>query len=72
MPRGPKREKVPADVIGAAITVARISFGDANERTTRPSGRVPNGSASAKARAGKMRGEDRAAVARKTASARCG
>ena len=28
MPRGPKGEKRPADVVGAAIKVARISVGE--------------------------------------------
>jgi hypothetical protein len=32
MPRGPKGEKRPADVIGAAIMVGRIATGDIEER----------------------------------------
>jgi len=31
MPRGPKGEKRPADVIGAAVMVARLSVGDLQE-----------------------------------------
>jgi hypothetical protein len=31
MPRGPKGEKRPADVIGAAVTVARIATGEIEE-----------------------------------------
>jgi hypothetical protein len=31
MPRGPKGEKRPADVIGAAVTVGRIATGDVTE-----------------------------------------
>jgi hypothetical protein len=31
MPRGPKGEKRPADVIGAAIAVARIATGEAED-----------------------------------------
>ena len=31
MPKGPKGEKRPADVIGAAILVGRIATGDAED-----------------------------------------
>jgi len=31
MPRGPKGEKRPADVIGAAVLVGRIATGDATD-----------------------------------------
>ncbi|GFO82205.1 MAG: hypothetical protein A49_18320 [Methyloceanibacter sp.] len=31
MPRGPKGEKRPTDVIGAAVTVARIATGEIEE-----------------------------------------
>ncbi len=31
MPKGPKGEKRPADVIGAAITVAKIATGEVEE-----------------------------------------
>ena len=34
MPRGPKGEKRPADVIGAAVMVGRIATGEADEATT--------------------------------------
>ncbi len=33
MPRGPKGEKRPADVIGAAVTVAKIATGEIEETT---------------------------------------
>ncbi len=33
MPKGPKGEKRPADVIGAAITVAKIATGEIEEQT---------------------------------------
>jgi hypothetical protein len=32
MPRGPKGEKRPADVIGAAVMVGRIATGEINEK----------------------------------------
>jgi hypothetical protein len=36
MPRGPKGEKRPADVIGAAIMVGRIATGEIEEATPPP------------------------------------
>ncbi len=33
MPRGPKGEKRPADVIGAAVMVAKIATGEIIHRT---------------------------------------
>jgi hypothetical protein len=32
MPRGPKGEKRPADVIGAAVMVAKIATGEITEK----------------------------------------
>jgi hypothetical protein len=32
MPRGPKGEKRPADVIGAAVVVAKIATGEITEK----------------------------------------
>jgi hypothetical protein len=37
MPRGPKGEKRPADVIGAAVMVGRIATGEIEERPTKDS-----------------------------------
>lgn len=72
MPTGPRSEKRPADVIGAAILVARIATGEVVEEVREPSGKVRSGLAGAKARAEKMTGEERSAVARKAADARWG
>lgn len=36
MPRGPKGERRPADVIGAAVMVARIATGEIEERLVTP------------------------------------
>jgi hypothetical protein len=36
MPRGPKGEKRPADVIGAAVMVGRIATGEIKERARAP------------------------------------
>lgn len=51
MPRGPKGEKRPADVIGAAIMVARIATGEQEEilpKTRRSEGGKVGGPARAK------------------------
>jgi len=39
MPRGPKGEKRPADVIGAAITVAKIATGEIKEESEAEEGK---------------------------------
>lgn len=72
MPKGPKGEKRPADVIGCAVQVARLSVGLETEELREPSGRVRSGHAGAKARAESMSKEERSAVAKKAAVARWG
>ena len=67
MPRGPGGEKRPADVVGAAIMVARLSVGDLDEEPKAPSGRVRSGQAGGAARARALSGEDRTTIARKAA-----
>lgn len=72
MPKEPKGEKRPADVIGCAVQVARLSVGLETEELREPSGRVRSGHAGAKARAESMSKEERSAVAKKAAMARWG
>lgn len=72
MPTGPRGEKRPADVIGCAVMVARLSVGDEEECTTAPSGRVRSGMAGAMARAEKLSKEDRTKIAQKAAAVRWG
>lgn len=72
MPRGPRGEQRPADVIGAAIMVARLSVGDFSETLKEPSGKVRSGHAGAKARADKLTPDQRREIARKAAAARWG
>lgn len=69
MPRGPKGEKRPADVIGAAIMVARIATGEVQEDKPR-SGRVRSGQAGAKARSNALSAEERRVIAKKAAAKR--
>jgi hypothetical protein len=41
MPRGPRGEKRPADVVGAAVKVARISVGDEPDDRNREASVTP-------------------------------
>ena len=70
MPRGPKGEKRPADVIGAAVMVAKIATGEIEERAEPKSAAAELGSKGGKARAEKMSPERRAEIARKAAEKR--
>ena len=72
MPTGPMRQKRPADVVGCAVTVARIATGEIEETLAEKSGRVRSGYASAKARAEKLTKEERREIAAKAAAARWG
>jgi hypothetical protein len=70
MPRGPKGEKRPGDVIGAAIMVGRIATGEIEE----PAGKAPNrakgGRTGAKVRARILSPEERSEIARAAAATR--
>ena len=69
LPKGPHGEKRPADVIGCAITVAKIATGEIDE-SPKPSGRVKSGQSGAKARAEKLTPRQRRQIAEKAAKAR--
>jgi hypothetical protein len=68
MAKGPRGEQRPADVIGCAATVGRLSAGFETEELKEPSGRV-QGHAGAKARAENVGEDERKAAARKAAGA---
>jgi len=72
MPLWPKSERRLADVIGCAITVARLSVGETDEPLRELSGKVRSGHAGACARAAKLTSEKRQEIARKAAEARWG
>ncbi len=72
MPKGPQGQKRPSDVIGCAITVAKIATGELEEELQEPSGKVRSGKAGGKARAAKLTAKERAAIAKKAAEARWG
>jgi hypothetical protein len=54
MPKGPKGERRPADVIGAAVMVAKIATGQLTEDTTVKSAAAQLGSLGGKARAANL------------------
>ena len=68
MPRGPKGEKRPADVIGNAVHVMRIATGEIKEE--KPSGRIRSGRAGGRARATTLSAEKRKEIARAAAKKR--
>ena len=74
MPKGPRGERRPGDVVGAAIKVAKIATGEIEEDTGQDDGKdkaaAELGRKGGKARAERMTAEQRAAAARKAASFR--
>jgi hypothetical protein len=63
MPKGPHGEKRPADVIGAAVMVAKIATGEIDDPKTKPS-RQRAAQAGGKARAEKLGKEERSKIAK--------
>jgi hypothetical protein len=72
MPRGPKGQKRPADLIGNAVKVMRIATGEETEELpdSAKSAAAELGSRGGKARAARMTAERRAEIARKAARTR--
>ena len=70
MPRGPKGEKRPGDVIGAAIMVGRIATGEIEEPTGKAPNRAKGGRKGAKVRARILLPEERSEIARAAAATR--
>ena len=74
MPRGPKGEKRPADVVGNAVHVMRIATGEINETATTEDGKnaaaVALGRMGGKARAAGMTAKKRKEIAKKAAAGR--
>jgi hypothetical protein len=66
MPRGPKGEKRPADVIGNAVHVMRIATEEIEDSPSKAPKRAKGG----KARAANLSPEQRSEIARAAASAR--
>lgn len=76
MPKGPQGQKRPADVIGAAVRVARIATGEETEDTPLAKNALAvergrrGGSVGGRARATKLTPDQRAEVARIAAQTR--
>jgi len=74
MPRGPKGEKRPADVIGNAVKVMRIATGEETETAPTDDGKnaaaVALGRMGGKARAAGMSAKKRKEIAKKAAAKR--
>lgn len=70
MPRGPKGEKRPADVVGNAVHVMRIATGEIDETPPPRSAAAELGSKGGKARAEKLSKKRRAEIAQRAAAKR--
>ncbi len=73
MPKGPKGQKRPADVIGNAVRVMQIATGEAEEEFDddgKNKAAKALGAKGGKARADKLTPERRAEIARKAAASR--
>ena len=72
MPKGPRGEKRPGDVIGAAIMVAKIATGEIEERLLQspPGTAAELGARGGKRRAEKLDAERRTEIAKNAAKAR--
>jgi hypothetical protein len=75
MPKGPKGEKRPADVIGAVVKVMRIATGEVEEdpeENSKDKAAQALGRKGGRARASKLTPERRSEIARKAAAERWG
>jgi hypothetical protein len=73
MPRGPKGEKRPADVVGAAVMIGKIATGEIEDITTedgKNAAAVALGRMGGKARAAGMTAKKRSEIAKKAAEKR--
>ncbi len=73
MPKGPKGEKRPADVIGAAVKVAQIATGEVEDEIPdegKNKAAQELGRKGGKARAAKLTEEQRSEIAKKAAKSR--
>lgn len=70
MPKGPQGQKRPADVIGAAVMVARIATGEIEEKADGKEYARKGGVIGGPARAKKLSAKRRKSIAVKAAKAR--
>jgi hypothetical protein len=69
MPKGPQGHRRPADVIGAAITVAKVATEELHEKLTTRGRKLRSWRASAKVHARKLTQKERRDIAKKAATA---
>lgn len=72
MPKGPKGEKRPADVIGNAVLIARIATGEVEDKPSAAPNRAKGGKAGGKARAQRLSPEQRRMIAERASKKRWG
>ncbi len=72
MPKGPRGEKRPADVIGRAVQIMRIATGEEAEEIAPATAGAALGKLGGQARARNMTPEQRAEQAKKAAAKRWG
>lgn len=70
MPKGPQGQKRPADVIGAAIMVAKIATGEVKETIRTKSAAQISGEKGGKARAAKLSAKKRKEIAKRASTSR--
>ena len=72
MPKGPRGEKRPGDVIGAAIMVGKIATGEIEDNVTPPdkAHHSRGGKKGGAARAARLSPEERSRIARRAAERR--
>ncbi len=72
MPKGPRGEKRPADVVGNAVLIGRIAVGEAQDSRPDPAKayRSTAGKKGGPARAAKLTPEQRSEIAKKAAAKR--
>lgn len=72
MPKGPRGEKRPADVVGAAVLVGKIAIGEVKDNPT-PDDKAHHsrgGKMGGAARAAKLTSEERSKIAKNAAAVR--
>ena len=72
MPKGPRGEKRPADMVGAAVMVAKIATGELTEEVAPVSPGAALGKLGGQARARNLTAEQRKEIAKKGAAKRWG
>lgn len=72
MPKGPRGEKRPADVIGNAVHVMRIATGQIEDKPSKAPNRAKGGKKGGAARAKSLTADQRKKIAQKAARARWG